>query len=860
MALDLLLHGDHQVNAAALQAFSGSAPSVFLEEAAWDSLIRHNHRKADKLLKLIAATKVTGRWTTSLRKRHAFLSRLSNEERAESAHQAASASRRDRSVDLVKPSWTRDVLLNAEELDRVILATLKDARAAEHYIAASEVLGWAAATVAMRDRISFLDILCKIKAGIGGETMKKLIDLLSEWNSPAIRSWAATTFPDVIIDHFPEFVRYIDNDQSLLPKALEYPALPPAKTVDLLLRGVELHGQSLRGGQVFALAGLISGHLDATAAADLGIWYAERLAYRIAPEDRDQTWDPDELPSAVPAAVARVLYACLGDYDVRVRWRAGHAIRRLARLSATEELQALIAEYGKLKEEVYRSPRLDFYWVAARLWFIIAWDRISTDMPDIGKLAGPMLLATARDEDFPHVLVRSFARDACLKLVDSGRLSLNEEEVSQLEKVARSTLPPQSKPKDHPTGWGRHSDDEGRRFQFNSIDTIPYWYNPVLRGFADVSLDQLLTTAEAWIIDRWGYPGNIRAYDAERRRHRFSDRNWALTSNDHGSNPTLERLNNHLEWHALWCAVGELMCTEPLVAHEELDWDDLTQRIAREMLTEPPLWSADLRVPTPLRYDFFCASIASLHEWVTDVREDRMRRELEAADRPGYIVVDGWWEIRSNDRVEKMSFSSALVEPTVADALLRALQTMESAWDYKLPDENEENFELDESPYRMVGWVQNISRDDGIDTQDPLRGVAKNLDLRPGRRVRDACGLSCDVTGKPFWSVPGRPPMFLYEVWGERDDDERYSTDVTVSGRRLLVERNQLMEFLEIEGFDLVIEVEVNREGQKNRRSYDEKDDTPEAQYDRLYRLDRAGGLHTAEGRVGTWSGDCPST
>ncbi|MDQ7836732.1 MAG: hypothetical protein RDU24_15240 [Humidesulfovibrio sp.] len=860
VALDLLLHGDHQVNEAALQAFSGSAPSVFLEEAAWDSLIRHNHRKADKLLELIAATKVTGRWTTALRERHSFLSRLPNEERAESAHQATSASQRGHSVDLVKPSWTRDVLLNAEELDRVILATLKDARAAGHYIAASEVLGWAAATVAMRDRIPFLDILCKIKSGIGVETMEKLMDLLSEWNSPAIRSWAAISFPDVIIDHFPEFVRYIDHDQSLLPKALEYPAMSPAKTIDLLLCGVELHGQSLSGGQVFALAGLISGYLDATAAADLGIWYAERLAYRIAPEDRDQTWGSDELPTAVPAAVARVLYACLGDFDVRVRWRAGHAIRRLARLSATEELQALIAEYGRLKEEVYRSPRLDFYWIAARLWFVIAWDRISAEMPDIGKLAGPMLLAIARNEDFTHVLVRSFARDACLKLVDGGRLSLNEAEIQQLKDVARSTLPTQPGPKGHPAGWGRHSDAECRRFQFDSMDTIPYWYVPVLREFADVSLDQLLTTAEAWIIDRWGYPGNIRAYNAERRRHRFTGQNWSLTSNRHGSNPTIERLNNHLEWHALWCAVGELMRTEPLVAHEEPVWDDLTQRIAREMLTEPPLWSADLRVPTPLRPDFWCASNASLPEWVTDVREGRMRRELEAADRPGYFVVDGWWEIRSNNRVETVSFSSALVEPTVADAVLRALQTMESAWDYKLPDENEERFEVDESPYRMVGWVQNISCDGGIDTQDPLCGVANNLDLRPGRRVRDACGLSCDVTGKPYWSVQGRPPMFLYEVWGERDDDERYSTDVAVSGRRLLVERDQLMEFLESEGFDLVIEVEVNREGRGNRRSYDEKDDTPKAQYDRLYRLDRAGGLHTAEGRVGTWSGDCPST
>lgn len=861
MALDLLLDGDHHVVDAALTmtATFNTSSGSFFEEAAWDSLIRHNHQSAEKLLERVATVKDAGCWTTALTERQAFLIRLPPEKHAEPSHSEPNWHKYDRQSDLVKPSWTRETLLNPVELDRVVIETLKNARATKHYISASEVMEWAASRVEMRDRVAFLDTLCATKVGIGGEVMERLLKLLEQWNSPAIRSWALTTLPEVIVARFPDFVRRITYDDTSLLRAITLAALLPEKIVNLLLSGVELHSHALDADQVFRLASLVSAYLDSPSAANLAVWYTGRLAGRIAPNDRDQATDSSELPTTVPAAVARLIYGCLGDYDVRVRWRAAHAIRRLARLTATAELEALISEYGRQKETVFRSSKLEFYWIAARLWFVIAWDRIASEVPDVGQLAGPVLLAVAYEEDFPHVLVRSFARDACLKLVGAGQLSLGPVELEQLEGVARSQLAPQPAPEHRSRGSRSRRNGKERRFHFNSMDTIPYWYDPVLGGFANVSLDQLLDVAESWIIDRWGNRGNISAYDAESRQHRFSEQDWSLSSNRQGSHPTLERLNTHLEWHALWCAVGELMRTEPLTTRDETEWDAIPQRVVREMLTEPPLWSADLRVPIPLRQDFWRGSYTPLPEWVKDVCEGRLRSELEAVDRPGYIVVDGWWEIRSRDRVEVVSFSSALVEPTAADALLRALQTMESAWDYKLPDEDEESFEQNIPPYQMIGWIRNVSSDGRIDEQDPLRGRAKNVDLQPGKRVRDAFGLQQVEIGAPVWSAPDRLPMFIYEVWGEGDSgDESYSTVPAVSGRRLLVERGQLIEFLQGEGLDLLIEVEIRREGRGNRRSYDSEDDTPEARYDRLYRLDRAGGLHAAEGRIGTWADDRP--
>ena len=45
---------------------------------------------------------------------------------------------------------------------------------------------------------------------------------------------------------------------------------------------------------------------------------------------------------------------------------------------------------------------------------------------------------------------------------------------------------------------------------------------------------------------------------------------------------------------------GELLKAEPLVPRGGDNWHELEERIIREKLVGPPLWSADLLVPTPL--------------------------------------------------------------------------------------------------------------------------------------------------------------------------------------------------------------------------------------------------------------------
>ena len=152
-------------------------------------------------------------------------------------------------------------------------------------------------------------------------------------------------------------------------------------------------------------------------------------------------------------------------------------------------------------------------------------------------------------------------------------MTLTAEESCRLSRVNESPVP--RAPAD-PTvrraigrfgHWdGFAHDEKSRRFQFDSTDTLPYWYEPVLKSFAAVDGERFLREAERWIIDVWDYSGDIESFAQESRRGRFNDRDWGLSMNRHGSIPTLEPLKTHLEWHAMWCASGEFLKTEPLAS------------------------------------------------------------------------------------------------------------------------------------------------------------------------------------------------------------------------------------------------------------------------------------------------------
>ncbi len=872
-ALSMLADDRGAVMAEVLKRFGHEERPNFgalVEEAAFEVLMRHGHRAHQAVACWIEEFGPAGPWSESLLRQERFLGTLSPEETTDEKHVREPDTK---AGDLLSAHvWTQETLLDSSLLQEAVQGMADRAGADRAHYRGGSMFESARNAVSPADRVAHIKALAELDGTAGTvDALEEVFQAVDLWlTSPSVRAWCKRELPELIVARFPALIRYLPFADDHLTSALNRTGLDDVETQNLVLMGLERHAEDIRSEQVFALAGMIGQKLARSDAASLTDWYAERLENRVPAEHRDQTAPDSELPRDVDEAVARFLFAYMGDCDLRLRWRSAHAVRRLARTGVDATLMALIEEYHRRKERVFRARDCEFYWLAARLWFVVAWDRVAGERPEVAARAGAVLRDIALDESFPHLLVRSFARDACEKLTTTGHLSLTAEETCSLASVAESTLPRTPSDPDVKKTIGRFGhwhgfayDDKGRRFNFDTTDTLPYWYAPMLESFAAVGRERFLSEAERWIIDEWGHSVDTRGFETERRQGRFNDRDWALSMHNHGSTPTLEPLRTHLEWHAMWCASGELLKTEPLAPFDEHNsWNDLSARIHREKLMEPPLWSADLLVATPLSARNWQADRRPLEDWVVEVREADHRAEILPRDTPSYVVVDGSSERRAIDRLERVRVSSALVEPETGRSLVRALQTMRDSWDYKLPDEDEERAEIDCAPFRFLGWLQRSSRDGSFDSKDPFRGHAFKISSRPGQRVTVDCNLIRDGAGRPHWSNGEvAPPMFVYEAWGvDAEGEERYRGDFAVAGSRLAAHKEQLLNFLQEQALDLIIEVEVDRRERESRRYVGaEEDASREGRFARLYLLCANGDLEVAEGRIGTWTGDRPA-
>jgi hypothetical protein len=391
------------------------------------------------------------------------------------------------------------------------------------------------------------------------------------------------------------------------------------------------------------------------------------------------------------------------------------------------------------------------------------------------------------------------------------------------------------------------------RFHFNSVDTLPYWYEPASEIFAQVSTNELAVAAERWILDRWKESAEVWRWADEPRKWRYPERDWHLWVNDHGSMPTIERHNTYLEWHAMCCAVGELLNTRHLALTESFDFDRFENWLARYQLAYPPRWLADLRGPKPLEIRMWLPPTQTESAtWLESAEDHDFLTEIGIGglgkDR---VVVWADHETRSSELATTVSVRTALVQPETAGALLRALQTVEEPHRYGIPSSRNQ-LEIDEPPYRLLSWLDDFDSESGIDKADPLRSEIRGPSLQPGVRERAGLTQSVSTDGAVSWRPENMSEEYLYEEWSDGDTVRRSSNNVS-NGSRLWVSISTLRERVLSPGFDLLARVQVTR--RRGNREYQRENpkETTEVRYDRVYLLRRNGIIEGAEGRVGTW-------
>ena len=217
------------------------------------------------------------------------------------------------------------------------------------------------------------------------------------------------------------------------------------------------------------------------------------------------------------------------------------------------------------------------------------------------------------------------------------------------------------------------------------------------------------------------------------------------------------------------------------------------------------------------------------------------------------IVVGGYHETASAEFDSDVAVHTALVESETAAALARALQTVKEPYDYRIPEDGDD-LEIDDSPYRLLGWISHWTRDSGIDEKDPFRRSIGGIRLRPGKRAGRPVPSTLTALGNFEWRATDGELRFLYEAWSDtaNDQDQRRTGDVDSNGYRLWVSVPRLSGILRKRQLDLVVEVMITRRRGTSRHGQKDKDETIRSA--KIFILRADGAIEDSGGRVGTWN------
>jgi hypothetical protein len=661
-----------------------------------------------------------------------------------------------------------------------IAAALDEARRTAKRIDARVYAALAARISNRRLRVPFLE-QALVAAGDEGELGFALPDILSGWRDyPPVAEWARTRIGTYVASALRHLFTWQYEETEDLEALLEATGLPPVDQAEIILDAIAQNTERLSAELIFALVGVVAARAPAATRNTLLADLLTRIARRAEREPLVRLTG-DEVPEDGSICVARMLFAAMGDVDRRVRWRAAHAALQL--IEAGDPAVAPLIRQFDAERETSFSGR-DFYLYAAREQLMTTlWRAAETVSQMIAPYAADILAHLRRT---PHLIVREAGRGLLLGLAECGAIRLDDADRAWLESLNRSTLPVIMRTETvlHPGGF--HTEEKKRAFRFDTMDTVPYWYQRPAALFG-LPMEAFLDRVEAWIHGRWGYGEQAGWWKSEPRLKRIQDAERHV-SNRHGTRPMVERLSRYLEWHGMMCAVGELIDAYPLAPRDHYDeafdeWRD------RSLPSLAPAWLSDLRTPPPMEPRFWgyppAAEVApsefeespDTDPWPRSLNSEVFEEEVQTAD--GAITIAGDYTLRWSGRTQNVDIHSALVTPETAAALAQALLTARDRMDFSVPGVDEHS-ESDKPGYQFIGWLKFTETKGEGDRHDPARGTVQGIAVEPDDERAGRLGLSFDRARSAFTTADGKPAINL-AMWGAGEDTQGHGWRATAS-------------------------------------------------------------------------------
>ncbi|MCL1474888.1 hypothetical protein [Argonema antarcticum] len=688
-------------------------------------------------------------------------------------------------------------------------------------------------SVTPSQRVEYLNELISVNISplLVYEIVIVLQTYLKEWgNSTIIQKWIPEGISKFLELHLPALLVLWYGSDPPLEQLLSLPNLTEQRTA-ILLPAIAQHLESLSPQELYTAAKSLAVKLPVEKLRNILDWSLTRSEMQIEQGTEMPPVLQTQLPDTSQALLAHFFWALFGHPDKRVRWRALHAARGIIKLPN----QALLDELVKLSQSetagMFRSPQLDFYWISARTWLMLLFERLAHECPQILEQHVQTIANHALNRDFPHAQIRELAKQTALRIVKYEPRSLPSDVIEHLKLVNNPSacIYPRENQYELPLSPRVKADKDriNNRFSFDETDTLRYWYNWASKIFGYTE-SNIVGRAEQWICDRWGRTDRDWYED---RRELEGHYDWRETSNSQGSIPRVESLHTYLEYHAMLCAAGEMIDELMPVAVETYEdagcpWEEWIQG---HLNVSPNFWLADLRIPTPYRPDSW-GRFSPIKEWLKQysLEEFDSGLGLTESGHSGEIVIWGHIDLYDYERVGHIRISSALVNPVTGRSLLCALQTTPNHR-FQLPVKGRGfgEFEISQPGFELEPCLEiKRQKEEALDQFDPLAKQESSLEAEViilDSRFFKSINLNKLPSRWEYASSDGSKIAYL-EFWSD-NLRERQVTQAFSGGKRWWINIESLLDYLNQGERDLIIEVQIAHNRLNNQREEGEEYD-----------------------------------
>lgn len=540
----------------------------------------------------------------------------------------------------------------------------------------------------------------------------------------------------------------------------------------------------------------------------------------------------------IDIAVANFLWAALGDPRSATRWQAAHAVRSAIELGLTDVVVALGTAVVRGDAAGYADERFPFYEMTAAEWLLVAVERAARDYPSaIDALMPAIAELSTRYPD--HAAIQSHCYSISRLATTAANCSVGTNWGSQL---AEPVVLESWKRPTHPSPMTRGAPRAEYRFDFDFDECV---LGKLTKAFV-VTHQEVLDSASMLILDEWGWrdtgacledPRRTAAVYKEGETYGYK---WEV--------PRAEDLGYYVERHAALTVAGRLMRIATPYRDPDAEQPDVLGWLAGfDIARHDGRWIPDQRSSVP-------GSLATAGpRGNSRSHESEFLTALKPAD--GWVTVWQSASVTEYDRSLRVDIASALVTPEVAGALVRALQTADGYWSFRIPsaDLYDEDSQFLSPPFQLRGWVSTPQSEGGIDRLDPLATeLAPDLP-QPSEDIAKKLGITSRDGGLRWQSEDGYV-VFASETWAEiRAGREQQGP----SGYRLRITTKALDELLGRLDVALVVEVRVRREDRRARYidvsdNDDERGDADHGNDFRVFSYRPGTGWSNFNGRVGT--------